>query len=209
MLVVGLTGGIGSGKSAVAAMLAARGAVVLDADQHAREVVAPGTPGLAAVIEAFGPGVRAADGSLDREALARLVFPDPAALARLNAIVHPLVGALSAERHAAAAAAGTRVLVHDVPLLVEGGLAAAYDVVVVVDAPEELQLARLVGPRGLSEDDARARMARQATREQRRAVAGHVLLNDGTLAELDAAVAELWQQLLARAEASPTDPAGS
>lgn len=198
MLVVGLTGGIGSGKSAVSGMLTERGAVVLDADVHAREVVAPGTPGLAAVVAAFGDAVVAADGTLDREALGSIVFTDPEALARLNAIVHPLVGELSDRRRREAEAAGIEVVVHDVPLLAENDLAAMYDVVVVVDCAETTQLARLTGQRGMTQRDAEARMARQASREQRLAVADEVIRNEGTLAELEQQVDALWTRLRAR-----------
>lgn len=205
MLVVGLTGGIGSGKSAVSRMLTDRGAVVLDADVHAREVVAPGTPGLAAVVAAFGDAVLAADGTLDREALGSLVFTDPEALARLNAIVHPLVGELSERRRREAEAAGIEVVVHDVPLLAENDLAAMYDVVVVVDCAETTQLARLTGLRGMTQHDAEARMARQASREQRLAVADEVLRNEGTLAELEEQVEALWERLLARRVAHEVD----
>lgn len=195
MLKVGLTGGIGSGKSTVSRLLASYGAVVVDADLLAREVVAPGTPGHAAVLEAFGPEVLLASGGLDREALGRRVFADPAELARLNAIVHPLVGERGSALVAEAEAAGAPVVVHDVPLLAENGLAGLYDEVVVVDAPQEVQLARLVGQRGMSREDALARMSAQATREQRLAVATRVIHNDGTLAELEQQVQALWQDL--------------
>ncbi len=151
VLRVGLTGGIGSGKSVVSAMLAERGATVIDADLLAREVVAPGTPGLAEVVATFGEQVLQADGSLDRPALGRRVFPDPAALARLNAVLHPRIAALTAERAAAAVSAGARVLVHDVALLVENRMAAAYDCVVVVAAAPQTQLERLVRLRGMDE----------------------------------------------------------
>lgn len=196
MLRVGLTGGIGSGKSEVARLLAAHGAVVVDSDALAREVVAPGTPGLAAVTAAFGTDVLRPDGSLDRPALAARVFADPEARERLNAIVHPLVGAAAAERTANAPAGA--VVVHDVPLLVEAGLAAGFDVVVVVDAPDEVRLRRLTESRGMSEADARARMAAQATREDRLAQADHVIRNDGTLQELAARVDALWAALTGR-----------
>lgn len=196
MLRVGLTGGIGSGKSEVARLLAARGAVVVDSDRLAREVVAPGTPGLAAVVAAFGAEYLTPDGALDREKLARLVFADPAARERLNAIVHPLVGAAAAER--VAQAPPDAIVVHDVPLLVEAGMSGAFDVVVVVDAPRETQLARLVARRGMSAEDAEARIDAQADREQRLAVADHVLRNDGSLAELEERVAALWEVLTER-----------
>ena len=192
MITVGLTGGIGSGKSEVARRLAALGALVIDADALAREAVAPGSDGLAQVVAHFGAEVLAPDGSLDRPALGRVVFADPEKLAALNAIVHPYVGRRSAQLMAAAPEDG--VVVYDVPLLVENHLEGAYDVVVVVDASEATQLARLTGTRGMSEADARARMAAQATREQRRAVADVVIDNDGDLAALDAQVGRLWER---------------
>lgn len=194
MLNVGLTGGIGSGKSAVSARLAALGALVVDADVLAREVVGPGTPGLAAVAAEFGPVILTDDATLDRAALGRLVFADPARLAALNAVVHPLVAARTAK--VLAAAPSDSVVVHDVPLLVENGLASRYDLVVVVDAPVEVAMDRLVRLRGMSVPDAEARMAAQATREQRRAVADVVLNNSGSLAELDQQVDALWQRVL-------------
>ncbi|WP_242887257.1 dephospho-CoA kinase [Actinomadura litoris] len=197
MLNVGLTGGIGSGKSEVAALLAARGAVVIDADRLAREAVAPGTPGLAAVVAEFGDGVLLTSGELDRERLGSIVFADPDRLAALNAIVHPLVADLTRERRDAAPA--DAVVVHDVPLLVENGLESRYDEVVVVDAPEEARLDRLTSRRGMTEDDARARMASQATREQRRAVATFVIDNSGTLDDLVPQVDALWKALASRA----------
>jgi dephospho-CoA kinase len=194
MVKVGLTGGIGAGKSAVSALLAELGAVVVDADLIAREVVAPGTEGLAAVIAEFGEGVLAADGSLDRPKLGAIVFADPAKLAALNAIVHPLVGRRSAELEAAAGP--DAVVVHDVPLLAENGLAPFYDVVVVVDAADETRVRRLVGLRGMAEEDARARMAAQATREARLAVADLVIDNDGPLERLAPQVREVWEKLV-------------
>ncbi|WP_369133301.1 dephospho-CoA kinase [Modestobacter sp. I12A-02662] len=189
MLRIGLTGGIGSGKSTVAALLAERGAVVVDADRIAREVLEPGTPGLAAVAEAFGPGVLTADGALDRPALAAVVFPDPAARARLDGIVHPRVRARAAELVAAAPA--DAVVVQDVPLLVETGQAGSYDLVLVVEADPGTRVRRLVD-RGLSAEDARARMSSQATDAQRRAVADVVLANDGDLEHLAAQVERFW-----------------
>ncbi|MEU8888286.1 dephospho-CoA kinase [Streptomyces sp. NPDC048442] len=193
MLRVGLTGGIGAGKSEVSRLLASYGAVVVDADKIAREVVEPGTPGLDAVVAAFGEGVLAADGTLDRPALGAIVFADPEKLKTLNAIVHPLVGARSAEL--AGAAAADAVVVHDVPLLTENGLASLYDLVVVVDASPETQLDRLVRLRGTSEADARGRMAAQATREQRLAVADLVIDNDGPLEALEPQVRKVWREL--------------
>ncbi len=200
MLRVGLTGGIGSGKSEVSRRLASYGAVVIDADAIAREVVAPGTPGLAAVAEEFGPGVLHADGSLDREAAGRLVFADASLRAKLNAIVHPLVG----ERMAAlerAAPAGA-VVVFDVPLIAENNLAAGFDLVVVVDAPEHTQLDRLVRLRGMTREQAVARIAAQASRDKRLAIVGErdiLIGNSGSLAELDRQVGDLWTELRRRA----------
>ncbi|TLQ46624.1 dephospho-CoA kinase [Streptomyces marianii] len=197
MLKVGLTGGIGAGKSEVSRLLASYGAVLIDADEIAREVVEPGTPGLAAVVGAFGPGVLTPEGTLDRPRLGAIVFADAERLARLNAIVHPLVGARSAELEAAAGP--DAVVVHDVPLLTENGLAPLYDLVVVVDAAPETQLDRLVRQRGMTESDARARMAAQATREQRRAVADVVIDNDGPLEALEPQVRRVWAELSERA----------
>jgi dephospho-CoA kinase len=196
MLEVGLTGGIGSGKSEVSRLLGSYGAIVIDADELAREVVAPGTRGLAQVIDEFGADVVRADGSLDRERLASLVFGDDGARQRLNAIVHPLVGERSAALKAGASV--DAVVVHDVPLLVEAGLAGLYDFVVVVDVPVETQVARLVRLRGMTEADARARMAAQASREERRAVADVVIDNSGSFEELEAQVRELWEELRQR-----------
>jgi dephospho-CoA kinase len=196
MLMVGLTGGIGSGKSAVAARLAAHGAVVIDADRLAREVVAAGTEGLADVVAAFGPDVLASHGGLDRPALARRVFGDDAARRRLEAIVHPRVRARTAEL--VAAASPDAIVVNDVPLLVEAGLAAAYEVVVVVLADEATRVARLVRDRGMAEEEAYARIRAQATDEQRRAVADMIITNDGSLDDLAARVDEVWAELVGR-----------
>ncbi len=198
MIKVGLTGGIGSGKSEVARLLAARGAVVVDADALAREAVAPGTPGLQAVVAELGSEVLAPDGSLDRARLGRIVFADPAKRAALEAIVHPYVGRRSAEL--TAAADPDAVVVYDVPLLVEKELQHGYDVVVVVDASGESRLRRLVDDRGMAPADARARMAAQASREQRLAVADHVVPNDADLPSLSAAVSALWDRLRALAQ---------
>ncbi|MFE2379343.1 dephospho-CoA kinase [Streptomyces sp. NPDC059398] len=197
MLKVGLTGGIGAGKSEVSRLLVSYGAVLIDADRIAREVVEPGTPGLAAVVEAFGTSVLASDGTLDRPALGTIVFADPERLATLNSIVHPLVGARSAELEGLAQA--DSVVIHDVPLLTENGLAPLYDLVVVVDASPQTQLDRLVGLRGMQESEARARMAAQATREQRREIADLVIDNDGPLDGLEPQVRSVWEQLTARA----------
>ncbi len=197
MLTVGLTGGIGAGKSEVSRLLVARGAVLIDADRIAREVVAPGTEGLAAVVEAFGTEVLAEDGALDRPRLGSIVFADPEKLAVLNSIVHPLVGNRS--RALEAAAADDAVVIHDVPLLAENGLKPLYDLVVVVDASPETQLDRLVRLRGMTEHDARARMAAQATREKRLEIADIVIDNDVPLEELRRRVADVWADLEQRA----------
>ncbi|MEU3843604.1 dephospho-CoA kinase [Streptomyces sp. NPDC028635] len=197
MLTVGLTGGIGAGKSEVSRLLVECGAVLIDADRIAREVVEPGTPGLAAVVEAFGSDVLTPDGRLDRPKLGSIVFADPDKLAVLNAIVHPLVGARSRELEQAAAE--DAVVVHDVPLLTENGLAPLYDVVVVVDAGPATQLDRLVRLRGMTEEDARARMAAQASREKRREIADIVIDNDVPLEQLRARVREVWAELAHRA----------
>ncbi|MET9376536.1 dephospho-CoA kinase [Streptomyces sp. NPDC002992] len=199
MLKVGLTGGIGAGKSAVSRLLVSYGAVLIDADKIAREVVEPGTPGLAAVVEAFGAEVLTDMGALDRPKLGSLVFSDSDRLATLNAIVHPLVGARSAELESAAGP--DDVVVHDVPLLTENGLAPLYDLVVVVDASPETQLDRLVRLRGMAESEARARMAAQATREERRAIADLVIDNDGPLEALEPQVRTVWAELTRRAAA--------
>ncbi len=190
---VGLTGGIGAGKSEVSRLLASYGAVIVDADKIAREVVEPGTPGLAAVVEEFGEDVLAADGTLDRPKLGALVFSDQEKLKALNAIVHPLVGARSAELEATAGP--DAVVVHDVPLLTENGLAPLYDLVVVVDAAPQTQLDRLVRLRGMAADEAARRMAAQATREERLAIADLVIDNDGPLEALEPQVREVWKRL--------------
>ncbi|MFN2536620.1 MAG: dephospho-CoA kinase [Mycobacteriales bacterium] len=185
MLKVGLTGGIGSGKSTVSRLLSSYpGVVVVDADLLAREVVEPGTPGLAAVVAEFGPAVQRADGTLDREALGGLVFADEARRAALSAILHPLIGDLSMQRWAAAEADGATVLVHDVPLLVESHMEERYDEVVVVDVPVEVQVQRLVELRAMTDQDARARIASQADRRTRLASATRVIDNSGTLGQL-------------------------
>ena len=191
VLRIGLTGGIGSGKSTVSRLLAERGAVIVDADAIAREVVEPGTPGLAAVVEAFGAGVLAADGSLNRPGLAAVVFADPEARRTLDAIVHPLVRARAIE--IAAAAPPDAVVVNDVPLLAETGQASSYDVVLVVETDPGTRIARLV-QRGLTAEDARARIAVQATDEQRRAIADVVLDNSGTPEQLAAQVDRFWTE---------------
>jgi len=194
---VGLTGGIGAGKSEVSRRLAAQGAVVIDADALAREVVAPGTPGLAEVVAAFGPGILLPDGGLDRPRLGELVFRDADLRARLNAIVHPRVG--EAMRELESSAAQGAIVVHDVPLIAENNLSGSYDLVVVVDVPPRIQMDRLTRLRGMSRDQARARIAAQASREQRLAIAGIVIDNSSSLAELDRQVGELWTELRRRA----------
>lgn len=200
MLRIGLTGGIGSGKSMVANRFAEHGAVVIDADRIAREVVEPGTEALREIVVAFGVDVLTGDGVLDRARLAGVVFADQDARARLNAIVHPRVAARTTEL--LATAAPDAVVVHDVPLLVENGLAPAYHLVIVVDAPVEVRVARLVGDRHLPEEDARARIAAQATEAQRRAVADVWLDNAGARDEVLTAVDALWADRLVRYEAN-------
>jgi dephospho-CoA kinase len=204
MLRVGLTGGIGSGKSAVAARLADRGAVLLDGDKAARAIVEPGTPGLALIADTFGLGVLHPDGSLDRGGLAKIVFADDDAREKLNAITHPLIHQhMEAAEEAAVAERGPDlIVVHDVPLLAEGQRASEFSVVIVVDVPTELQVTRLAG-RGLPEEQARARMAAQATREERLAIATVVIDNSGTLEDLDRRVDEVWADLRARLAAAP------
>jgi len=190
---VGLTGGVASGKSAVAAKLASLGAVVIDADALARQVVEPGTTGLAAIKDTFGEGILLPDGSLDRPALGAIVFSDAAQRAKLNEIVHPLVREQAvALREAAAPGA---LVVEDIPLLVESGQTDRFDAVIVVQAPHDERIRRMVQDRGWSRDDAEARMAAQATDDQRAAVADYLLDNSGSLEELEAQVASLYRQL--------------
>jgi len=195
---VGLTGGIASGKSTVSAILRELGAVVIDADQLARDVVARGTPGLDAVVAEFGPGLLTAEGDLDRAAMGSLVFADDAARKRLEAIVHPLVfeRIVDLETHAPEGA----VVVHDIPLLAESGRATAsdrggFDAVIVVDAPQEVQVARMVRDRGWTESDALARIAAQASPEDRRAIASYVVENTGSRAELRQKIEEIYADL--------------
>jgi dephospho-CoA kinase len=208
VLRIGLTGGIGSGKSEVSRRLAEHGAVLIDADVAAREVVVPGSPGLARIAEIFGAGVLRPDGSLNRERLGEIVFGDPELRVKLNEIVHPLVREwMQAAEQAAVRAAGDAqalagpVVVHDVPLLAESRGRAGFDVVIVVDAPPEVQADRLVRLRGMPAEQARARMAAQASREQRLAVADIVIDNSGSLADLDRRVAEVWADLERRSGA--------
>lgn len=192
MLFVGLTGGIGSGKSAVASRLAALGAVIIDSDVLAREVVAPGTEGLAEVVAAFGASVLGADGALDRAALGQVVFGDGEARRRLEQIIHPRVRARAAEL--AGQAPPDAVVVNDIPLLVEKGY--EFPIVIVVAAPVEVRIERLARDRGMSRTEAEARIAAQATDEQRAAVADVVIDNDGTLDELHARVDAVWSDVL-------------
>jgi len=202
MFRIGLTGGIAAGKSVVLARFAELGAVVIDYDALSREAVAPGTVGLDEVVEAFGPAVLAPDGSLDRPALGRVVFGDDAARERLNAIVHPEVRRIAAEREAAAGAGDPRaVVVHDIPLLVETGDPARFHCVVVVDAPVELRLRRLVDGRGLTEDEARARVAAQADDAARLAAADVTLDGSGTPDALRAQVDAFWERVRAEVDA--------
>ncbi|MDX6199745.1 MAG: dephospho-CoA kinase [Actinomycetota bacterium] len=200
MLRVGLTGGIGSGKSAVSALFVERGAVLVDADVNARAVVAKGTPGLAAVVAQFGPEILRPDGELDREALGRIVFADPDQLAALNAIVHPLVGEESARQIAAAEASGAPVLIHDVPLLVENNLQDVYDAVVVVAADPPTQFDRLTRLRGMTPEDAQARIDAQAPLEDKIAAATYVITNDGPIDQLAPQVDRVWRALLTDVE---------
>jgi dephospho-CoA kinase len=201
MLLVGLTGGIGSGKSTVARMLEARGAVIVDADQVARDVVEPGMPAFEQLVDRFGPGIVGPDGRLDRPKLAEVAFASEEATAALNAITHPAVGAEFLRRMAAAPEDG--IVVCDVPLLIESEDARSrgYEHIIVVEAPRELRLARLEG-RGVPRADAEARMAKQATDEQRRAHATWVVDNSGALADLEAQVGAIWSELEAAASAT-------
>ena len=191
---VALTGGVGSGKSTVASLLAERGAYIIDADAIAREIVEPGQPALAEIVEAFGPDMVDAQGRLRRSRLAEMVFDDPAALARLNAITHPRIAARSGELLASAPA--DALVVYDMPLLVEQGPEAlvGWDAVVVVDAPDEVRLERLV-TRGLDRADAQRRMAAQASREERLAAADVVIDNGRDLAHTEEQVQGLWNRL--------------
>jgi len=198
VLLIGLTGGIGSGKSTVARLLERRGAVVIDADQLAREAVAKGTPGFDRVVAAFGATVLTPDGDLDRSALAARIFSDPAEKAALEAIVHPEVARRFGEM-VESLRTSDRVVVYVTPLLVELGLAPAFDVVVVVTASTHLRISRVASDRGLSPDDVRERMAAQATDEQRMEVADVLVDNDGSLADLEPQVDRLWGDLVARA----------
>jgi dephospho-CoA kinase len=197
VLRVGLTGGIGSGKSEVSRRLGQHGAAVIDADLIAREVVEPGTPGLGQLAAVFGPEVLLPDGRLDRPRLGQLVFADDDLRAKLNAIVHPLVHERTRQlEHEAAAAVGPAgIVLNDVPLLAENQLQANFDTVIVVDAPDDQRLRRLIDTRGMTERDARDRMAAQADRDERLAIADIVIDNSGTLADLEQRVDEVWTVL--------------
>jgi len=203
VLRVGLTGGIGAGKSTVAARLAELGAVIIDADRVAREVVEPGTPGLASVVEAFGTGVLLPDGSLDRPGLGRIVFGEDERRRTLNGILHPLIAARTGELMAAVPP--DAVVVHDVPLLVEAGLETAYHLVVVVYAPERMRVARIVADRGLTEEEAWSRVRAQASDEERRAAADVWIDNSGTREAAIAQVDECWHERIAWMAEDPPD----
>jgi dephospho-CoA kinase len=190
---IGLTGGIASGKSTVSEMLAAKGALVIDADRLAREVVAPGTDGFAAVRDAFGLDVVATDGGLDRAKLGSVVFADPAKREHLEKIIHPRVRAEAARLESAAP--NDRVVIHDIPLLVETGQQRDFDVVIVVDASPQVQLDRLVRLRGITEEQAQQRIAAQADRVRRREAATELVENNGSLADLQTAIDRLWERL--------------
>lgn len=193
---IALTGGIASGKSTVADLLADRGAVIIDSDVLAREVVAPGTPGLAALVERFGAEVLRRDGSLDRPALGAIVFADSAARADLEAITHPLIRTRAEELRAAAPP--DAVVIDVIPLLIEAGLVDGFDEVIVVDAPDEVRVQRLRDRDGFTREQALARLAAQASRSQRLDVADHVISNVGDHDELEARVAALWKRLSRR-----------
>jgi len=199
---VGLTGGIAAGKSAVARVLQERGALLVDSDALARLVLEKGTDGLAAVQDEFGDRVVTADGELDRVEMARIVFGDEGARQRLNRIVHPRIRA--AARRIVAEAGPDAVVVQDVPLLVETGQADAFDLVIVVEAPLEERLRRMVEDRGMSRADAEARIAAQATDEQRRAVADVVIVNDADLERLASVANQVWDRFLAPDAAEPS-----
>ena len=204
MLLVGLTGGIGSGKSTVSSLLVAHGAVLVDADQIVRELQQPGGEAFVAMVERFGDGIVAADGTLDRAAVAAVVFGDPEALGALNGIIHPLVGREMAARTAAQSATDN-VVVLDIPLLAERGGKGTYPVaaVIVVDCPVDVAVARLVAHRGFSEPDARARVAAQISREERCAIADRVIDNSGSLEDLKPQVDDVWAWLVGLRDASP------
>lgn len=200
MLKVGLTGNIAAGKSAVADVWRSMGATVVDADELARRAVEPGTPAHAAIAREWGTWVLEDGGALDRAALRQIVFADPDARARLEWIVHPAVAALRDQHFRDAEARGDRLVVADIPLLFEVGMADEFDVVVLVDAPEEVRLARIVADRGLAEDEARQMIAAQMRAELKRARADVVIENTGTLGDLQDTARDVWRTLLRRAE---------
>ena len=193
MLRIGVTGGIGSGKSTVARMLGERGAIVIDADAISRELVEPGAPGLGPLVAEFGPRILRADGTLDRGELASLAFSEAEGTRRLNAIMHPLIREEAERRVAAARAEGANVVVYDMPLLVETGQRDLVDIVLVVDVPEEVQVTR--ASKTFPEADVRRRMAAQATREERRTVADVIIDNSGSLAQTQSTVADFWGRI--------------
>jgi dephospho-CoA kinase len=195
---VGLTGGVASGKSTVASILAELGAVIIDADALAREVVAKGTPGLQSVVEEFGEELLGPDGELDRPAMGRLVFGDEQARKRLEAIIHPLVFERIVELEERAPE--DAVVVHDIPLLAESGRAETFDAVIVVDAPHEVQVQRMTADRGWTTEDAESRIASQASREERLTVATHVIENTGTHEDLRRRVAEVFADVVSAGE---------
>jgi dephospho-CoA kinase len=199
MLKVGLTGNIAAGKSTVARIWRSLDATVVDADVLSRQAVEPGTPALARIAEEWGDEVVEAGGGLDRAALRRIVFADPSARERLEAIVHPAVAELREKAYRAAAARGERVVVADIPLLFEAGLVDDFDAVVLVDAPEEVRLARLVGDRGMDPEEARRMIAAQMPSELKRARADFVIPNTGTLLELERRARDVWTELVRRA----------
>jgi len=201
MQLIGLTGGIGSGKSTVSGYLRELGATVVDSDEGARAVVEPGTPGFDRVVAEFGPGV-VREGRLDRPKLAEIVFHDPAALARLNAIVHPLVREWSAARLAEAAEAGAEVVVQDIPLLFESGIEGLFAATILVWVPPGVQVRRLI-ERGMSEDDARARIANQLPIDAKREKATYVIDNSGSREETRAQTSSVWTSITASVSSGP------
>lgn len=194
---VGLTGGIASGKSSVSRLLAAHGAQIVDHDVLARDAVAVGSPGLAQIAQVFGLAVLNADGSLNRGALGEIVFAQPARLEQLNAIVHPEVKRLAKLADAEHPQRST-VIVHDIPLLVETTQEHDFDAVIVVEAPQEIRIARMIEQRGMSREQAEARIAQQATDSQRRSIADYLILNDGSVEDLESEVRKVWEDLQRR-----------
>lgn len=203
MLQLALTGNIASGKSTVAEMLTAHGVTIIDSDSLARAAVAPGTAGLEAVAERFGPSIMRSDGSLDRAALRKLVFRDPVAREALNAIVHPIVAKLREAEVAAARKRGDRLVISDIPLLFEVGLEYAFDGVILVDAPEAVRIDRMVATRGLSHKDALAMARAQWPSQRKRTMARWIIDNDGSIESLRAQVEALWRELSALPDRGP------